>query len=925
MTLNQQKISAEKRPEFAELFREFVSSYPATPQGQRHVTLYEEARKQARQNFEAITAAADRGEVVTEQVLLKLLPHADTSGNRERGAWIHIAPAVTKNIKGWFEGSGWTKPEDWPLVAQAILRFVRRCNDDPSQLSEACKEFSQLPYTKGFQTGILTPILNALRPDDFLLVNNKPRQVVNYFANTSFSLKLMEYPAMNATLRQLIEELTDQMRLPGVPEMRNDDLFDMFCHWLVAVKKYSFGSTRYWKIAPGENAWQWKECREGGFIAIGWDDMGDVSRMSDAEFKARRDELIATHDDWTQDGVDQVWEFAHIREGDRIVANRGTTEVLGIGTVTGPYFFVPGVRHGHRLPVEWDDLTPRRVNEGGWRKTLIKIGREKFEAICNAPPGGTQLLSGSPLPVKTLDEQAGYFIEKTFELLAQLHDNPARDFYLAHKEEFKEHVEEPFQQLFRQVATQLPSPITDLMETEKKIFGRILKNDYSRGGAWDFYWGAFYPKGSKRTEDAQLSLWINHERFKFGFSIGEHGDDQRNRFLRNCQENYETLVHLLQDILSDESIVYGSHEGIMITPDGTVVGRSNLTWKDWLSHPDRGNFDASVVLPKHKVLQYSAQQLSQQIARTFERMFPLILLTTTDDPIPAIRQYLGLLEEQPEPNPEYSLIQCAEETGFDESRLARWVRAIERKKQAIIYGPPGTGKTFLAERLARHLIGGGDGFMEVVQFHPAYAYEDFVQGIRPQSRGDGRLDYPLVPGRFLEFCNRARSRQGRCGLIIDEINRANLARVFGELMYLLEYRDREIPLASGGTFRIPDNVRIIGTMNTADRSIALVDHALRRRFAFIALYPDYDVLRRYHEKTGFNVEGLIKTLQRLNQQIGDQHYEVGISFFLRQDVDEQIEDIWQMEIEPYLEEYFFDQREKVEEFRWNKIKQTIFQ
>jgi hypothetical protein len=276
-------------------------------------------------------------------------------------------------------------------------------------------------------------------------------------------------------------------------------------------------------------------------------------------------------------------------------------------------------------------------------------------------------------------------------------------------------------------------------------------------------------------------------------------------------------------------------------------------------------------------------------------------------------------------NHPYSLSQLAEDTGFDETELARWVRAIERKKQAILYGPPGTGKTFIAEKLAQHLIGGGDGFADLVQFHSAYAYEDFIQGLRPIARPEGGLDYPLVPGRLLEFCQKAQTRQDHCVLVIDEINRANLARVFGELMYLLEYREREIPLAGGGLLKIPANVRLIGTMNTADRSIALVDHALRRRFAFLALYPNYEVLRRYHQQkqTGFPVEGLIDVLTRLNRQIDDPHYAVGITFFLHEELAGQIEDVWQMEIEPYLEEYFFDQPEKVEDFRWDVIKEKV--
>ncbi len=269
--------------------------------------------------------------------------------------------------------------------------------------------------------------------------------------------------------------------------------------------------------------------------------------------------------------------------------------------------------------------------------------------------------------------------------------------------------------------------------------------------------------------------------------------------------------------------------------------------------------------------------------------------------------------------------QLADETGFEEKILTRWARAIERKGQAILYGPPGTGKTYLAEKLAQYIIGGGDGFQDLVQFHPAYAYEDFIQGIRPQSKGN-QLHYPLVKGRFLEFCQQAEKRNGLCVLIIDEINRANVARVFGELMYLLEYRNQKIPLAAGGDlFQIPPNVRIMGTMNTADRSIALVDHALRRRFAFLELTPNYQVLRHYHKRqqSNFDLKGLIAVLKRLNQQINDRHYEVGISFFLDPQLSTQLEDIWRMEIEPYLAEYFFDQPDQIEAFCWEQIGQEL--
>jgi len=269
------------------------------------------------------------------------------------------------------------------------------------------------------------------------------------------------------------------------------------------------------------------------------------------------------------------------------------------------------------------------------------------------------------------------------------------------------------------------------------------------------------------------------------------------------------------------------------------------------------------------------------------------------------------------------LQEISSKSGIEVEVLAKWIRAIERKGQAIIYGPPGTGKTFIAEHLANHLLGGGNGFCELVQFHPAYAYEDFIQGIRPNTNGNGTLCYSLIPGRFLDFSTRAKERSGKCVLVIDEINRANLARVFGELMYLLEYRKKDIPLAGGQRLSIPENVRLIGTMNTADRSIALVDHAMRRRFAFIQLRPQYETLIKSHESSGFPIGKLVSILKKLNGVIGDPHYEVGISFFIRKDLTEHIEDIWCMEIEPYIEEYFFDQPGKVDEFRWSNIGQEI--
>jgi len=1080
-------VSKEKKVEFIRLFEEFSRDYSSKPVGKEHIRRYSKGRDEAKRNYDSVLVAEELGEDVTDLVLLKLLPYAETEANRERGAWIHVAPATTGDLRKKFEGAGWTDSKDWPRIAEAIFHLVRRCADDPDELPAACAEFSNLPYTKGLQTGMLTPILNALRPDDFTLINNKSRRIVNYLANTSHGQKLAEYPATNETAKELVRELSGAMGAHDLPGVRDSDLLDMFSHWLIAVKKYDFGGTRYWKIAPGAGAWNWEACREGGFMAIGWEELGDLSDLGQAEFDARQEELLSLHDDWTKQGTDQVWKFATIKEGDRIVANLGTQKVLGVGLVTGPYYYTPNVRHGHRVPVEWEDTVSRKIDEGGWRRTLIELTREKYAEISKAPPienvlaqpfgqvfkdrdeaewafglltdatrrlgltgvdderfsltlrrnrkntfllrlnyGGWVVMSflgpeagrwrialdlleekaqtlerfirggfsqreeeprisyyappldvvrdteGPVLPAfhaalevigerfshwkktnyrrahnpdiwaavvdparleKLLDEgiksepPEAYFGEEAFNLLEQLALDPTVDFYSSRRNDFKVELLSPFRQLMRDVAAQLHPHIREVMETENRVFSRIPKNDFGRGGAWPFYWGAFYPKGGRRQEEAQLFASINHQRLEFGFSIGEYGNERRLRFRRNCREYQLALTSLLREGLDDTSLYFGEIEDF-VGGESLVARtpRSQLSWREWLGDPAADGIRVVVILPADDVISLSKDELMDKALLVFERLFPLVLLAIEDDPLPAIGRYLGVEEpEPPDMNPEYPLSECAEETGFDQELLARWIRAVERKGQAIIYGPPGTGKTYIAERLARHLVGGGYGFVELVQFHPAYAYEDFIQGIRPEATEDGGLDYPVLSGRFLQFCREAESREGKCVLIIDEINRAKLAQVLGELMYLLEYRDREIPLAYGGRFRIPKNVRIIGTMNTADRSIALVDHALRRRFAFLALYPKFDLLLRYHEqnKTGFPVQSLIKTLRNLNAEIGDHHYEVGITFFLHQDLRDQIRDIWSMEIEPYLEEYFFDQPEKVNSFRWEVVGKEI--
>jgi 5-methylcytosine-specific restriction protein B len=236
------------------------------------------------------------------------------------------------------------------------------------------------------------------------------------------------------------------------------------------------------------------------------------------------------------------------------------------------------------------------------------------------------------------------------------------------------------------------------------------------------------------------------------------------------------------------------------------------------------------------------------------------------------------------------------------------------ERQLVLYGPPGTGKTYLAMKLAEY-FGGGPEQVKIVQFHPSYAYEDFFEGFRPVEDPETReVAFRLTAGPLRELADLA-SREGSRHiphfLIIDEINRANLAKVFGELYFLLEYRTRSVRLTySGDDFALPSNLFVIGTMNTADRSIALVDAAMRRRFAFVELSPRTEptagLLARWLEREGRDLEPA-RLLDALNARIGDADFAIGPSYLMKPGVyrDGGLERTWRTKILPLLEEHHY--------------------
>ncbi len=255
----------------------------------------------------------------------------------------------------------------------------------------------------------------------------------------------------------------------------------------------------------------------------------------------------------------------------------------------------------------------------------------------------------------------------------------------------------------------------------------------------------------------------------------------------------------------------------------------------------------------------------------------------------------------------------SDELKLDASWLDRVVSALHRRGQIILYGPPGTGKTFVAKALTSALTGRPDAARRI-QFHPSYTYEDFFAGYRPREK-NGQLTFELAKGPLRRIADDARRDPDVAHvLLIDEINRANLSKVFGELYYLLEYRDDEIDLLyagsgtdGGDTFSLPPNVLIIGTMNTADRSIALLDSAMRRRFSFFELHPDVEpvagILDRWIHEHPQDLP-LPALFAELNARIVEREDRIGPSHLLRRDNLSQadLHAIWNESLLPLLEE-----------------------
>lgn len=272
-----------------------------------------------------------------------------------------------------------------------------------------------------------------------------------------------------------------------------------------------------------------------------------------------------------------------------------------------------------------------------------------------------------------------------------------------------------------------------------------------------------------------------------------------------------------------------------------------------------------------------------------------------------------------EPYAAYTKTDFLKDVYMSEDKYDRLVSVMKRKKNMILQGAPGVGKTFAAERLAYSMLGKKDtSHVSLIQFHQNYSYEDFIMGYRPTENG-----FALTPGVFYEFCQKAQQHPREdYFFLIDEINRGNMSKIFGELLMLIEnsYRGKPVTLSSNGeSFTVPKNLYVIGMMNTADRSLAMIDYALRRRFSFIELEPGFETegFKAYQKGLGNEIlDKLVAAVERLNEEIKNDSslgkgFCIGHSYFCGLENPKDCTVSWMREVVEYdilpmLEEYWFD-------------------
>lgn len=485
---------------------------------------------------------------------------------------------------------------------------------------------------------------------------------------------------------------------------------------------------------------------------------------------------------------------------------------------------------------------------------------------------------------------------EAFRFLTDLHDNNNKEWFDQNRQRYEGDLRDPLAAVFEYVASEYIRGLDPKLETgvkRDKVLARM--NKYSSGDPYHtFLWGAF--SRGKKQEDVQLFINIGGDYLRFGLYLGSASTDSRQR-LKIAAEHASRLA-------MDLSEKYPELQWEPAGRGGAIDVNSAEAFGAWVGGADP---EVGIDLRPSDPL-VGSHRLADVIGELVVDLHPLAAIAWGDD-----------VDVEVEPDdadetlgPEYTLEYLIAETHLPPETLEEWISLLQGdKRAALFFGPPGTGKSFVAKRLGKFLAG-TEGEVREVQFHPSFSYEDFIEGLRPTTSDSGTMSYEVRPGIFREFCDRARGKRGLFVFVVDEINRAELGSVLGEVMSLIEYRGKTLPLPySQESFSIPKNVVLLATMNTADRSLALVDFALRRRFHAIHMPPNRTVLE---SSLGTDGATAIAMFDAIHNFVADDDFAPGHSYWMTGDVDAvALERIWKYELKPYLKEYWFESRSRLDD------------
>lgn len=512
-----------------------------------------------------------------------------------------------------------------------------------------------------------------------------------------------------------------------------------------------------------------------------------------------------------------------------------------------------------------------------------------------------------PGPVHPSANRFDGFCPDTFAFLADLAQNNRRDWMESQRVRYRFIVRQPLVELCQALASRYIEPVLggvhgwrlDTVARTGRALTSICRNSYGQGDPYTTtLWITFCRSG---RADVQFFVRLDASGLRYGLRIGRKAWAAATCFRHNVQRHADNLWQALVRSGATADCLFGQAD------DGS---RYALAGPEALWQWGKGrSFEISLSRPADDPLLLE-DDLVGDILLTFDRLRPAFACAVEADPTP-------FFTDRKAAQPRYDGADFDGDTGLDANWLRHIRHLLDLKSQLILQGVPGTGKTHVVRCLARWLTGGCDEAVRLVQLHPAYSYEEFVEGVKVRTvdvAGRPEATYPIEDGVLLAFAAQAAQQPAQPHvLIIDEINRGNLPRLFGELLYLLEYREQAVQLpCSRREFRLPANLYLLATMNAADRSVVRLDHALRRRFSLVTMSPDARILSRWlmeHEPSEgpLFARRVLNLFERLNagllRDVGP-HGQVGHSYFMVADLNEErLRMIWQHHVAPLIDEH----------------------